>query len=112
MEKSLKTITVLGAGSWGTALAMVLADNHHNVNLWGHNSVQMEEINSRHTNEKYLKNVQLPEEIKGYTDLGKALEGTETVILAVPTKAVREVLQKVQRGCYFSFNDCTCKQRD
>ncbi|MGD6803358.1 NAD(P)H-dependent glycerol-3-phosphate dehydrogenase [Rossellomorea vietnamensis] len=96
MEKPLKTVTVLGAGSWGTALAMVLADNQHRVNLWGHNAVLMEEINARHTNEKYLKGVQLPEGIKGHTDLSKALEGAETVILAVPTKAVREVLQKVK----------------
>ncbi|EDL62823.1 NAD(P)H-dependent glycerol-3-phosphate dehydrogenase [Bacillus sp. SG-1] len=96
MEKPLKTITVLGAGSWGTALAMVLADNGHTVNLWGHNAVQMEEINSKHTNEKYLKNIQLPKGIKGFTDLETALESVETVILAVPTKAVREVLQKVK----------------
>jgi glycerol-3-phosphate dehydrogenase (NAD(P)+) len=97
VEKPLKTVTVLGAGSWGTALAMVLADNQHRVNLWGHNAVLMEEINARHTNEKYLKGIQLPEGIKGHTDLGSALDGAETVILAVPTKAVREVLQKVKK---------------
>ncbi|MGF2616876.1 NAD(P)H-dependent glycerol-3-phosphate dehydrogenase [Rossellomorea vietnamensis] len=96
MENPLKTVTVLGAGSWGTALAMVLADNKHRVNLWGHNAVLMEEINTRHTNEKYLKGIQLPKGIIGHTDLVKALEGAETVILAVPTKAVREVLQKVK----------------
>ncbi|WP_409251188.1 NAD(P)H-dependent glycerol-3-phosphate dehydrogenase [Bacillus sp. SCS-153A] len=98
MEKSLQTITVLGAGSWGTALAMVLADNGHTVNLWGHNAVQMDEINSKHTNEKYLKNIELPEGIKGYSDLDEALKGTGTVILAVPTKAVREVLQRVKNA--------------
>ncbi|WP_136035698.1 NAD(P)H-dependent glycerol-3-phosphate dehydrogenase [Bacillus salacetis] len=93
----MKTITVLGAGSWGTALAMVLADNGHTVNLWGHKAEQMEEINSKHTNEKYLKGIKLPEGIKGFSDLSGALEGVETVILAVPTKAVREVLQKVKK---------------
>ncbi|WP_456274934.1 NAD(P)H-dependent glycerol-3-phosphate dehydrogenase [Bacillus sp. AK031] len=77
---------------------MVLADNHHSVHLWGHNAVQMEEINSRHTNEKYLKNIQLPEQIIGFTDLGEALNGVDTAILAVPTKAVREVLRKVKEA--------------
>ncbi|MED0687340.1 NAD(P)H-dependent glycerol-3-phosphate dehydrogenase [Anoxybacillus ayderensis] len=89
-------VTVLGAGSWGTALAIVLADNGHHVRLWGQRQEQMDEINEKHTNEKYLPNIHLPEAIVGYTDLAKALEGVETVVLAVPTKAIREVLQRVR----------------
>ncbi|KIQ93644.1 Glycerol-3-phosphate dehydrogenase [NAD(P)+] [Anoxybacillus thermarum] len=89
-------VTVLGAGSWGTALAIVLADNGHHVRLWGQRQEQMDEINKKHTNEKYLPNIHLPEEIVGYTDLAQALEGVETVVLAVPTKAIREVLRRVR----------------
>ncbi len=44
-------VTVLGAGSWGTALAIVLADNGHHVRLWGQRQEQMDEINEKHTNE-------------------------------------------------------------
>ncbi|EPZ38435.1 NAD(P)H-dependent glycerol-3-phosphate dehydrogenase [Anoxybacillus ayderensis] len=89
-------VTVLGAGSWGTALAIVLADNGHHVRLWGQRQEQIDEINEKHTNEKYLPNIHLPEAIVGYTDLTQALEGVETVVLAVPTKAIREVLQRVR----------------
>ncbi|MFC4324163.1 NAD(P)H-dependent glycerol-3-phosphate dehydrogenase [Litchfieldia salsa] len=88
-------IIVIGAGSWGTALAMVLADNGHEVRLWGHNKDLISEINQYHTNSRYLPDIKLPEEIIGYHDLEAALEGIHTVVLAVPTKAIREVLQKV-----------------
>ncbi|HHW35955.1 MAG TPA: NAD(P)H-dependent glycerol-3-phosphate dehydrogenase [Bacillales bacterium] len=87
--------TVIGAGSWGTALAIVLADNGHEVRLWGHRVDQINEINSRHTNEKYLPDVELPTSIVGYFDLETAIKDIDTVILAVPTKAIREVLKKL-----------------
>jgi glycerol-3-phosphate dehydrogenase (NAD(P)+) len=92
MLEDRQTITVLGAGSWGTALAMVLADNNHDIRLWGHKQNQIDEINQYHTNQKYLPDVKLPAGIKGYYALDKALDHVETVILAVPTKAIREVI--------------------
>lgn len=88
-------VTVIGAGSWGTALAMVLADNNHEVRLWSHNSMQVEEINQSHTNKKYLPEILLPEKIVGYALLEEALSGVDTIILAVPTKAIREVLRQI-----------------
>lgn len=86
---------MIGAGSWGTALAMVLADNGHEVRLWGHREDQIQEINSRHTNEKYLPDIELPRSILGYTSLAEAIDGLKVIILAVPTKAIREVLQNI-----------------
>jgi len=86
---------VIGAGSWGTALAMVLADNDHEVRLWGHREDQIQEINTHHTNAKYLPGVELPAAIMGYSDIEAALKGINLIILAVPTKAVREVLNKM-----------------
>lgn len=90
------TITVVGAGSWGTALAMVLADNGHKVRLWSHNENQVKEINQYHTNKKYLPEIVLSEQIVGYASLKDALSGVEVIILAVPTKAVREVVGKIR----------------
>ncbi|WP_017755594.1 NAD(P)H-dependent glycerol-3-phosphate dehydrogenase [Calidifontibacillus oryziterrae] len=86
---------MIGAGSWGTALAMVLADNGHEVRLWGHRDDQINEINNDHTNKKYLPDIQLPDNIIGFTSLSSALDGMDTVILAVPTKAIREVVRKI-----------------
>ncbi|MBM7584359.1 glycerol-3-phosphate dehydrogenase (NAD(P)+) [Bacillus pakistanensis] len=95
MDKQMNEVAVIGAGSWGTALAMVLADNDKRVRLWGHKNEQIKEINENHTNEKYLKNVILPQNIIGYTHLKSALAGIDVMILAVPTKAIREVLKQI-----------------
>jgi glycerol-3-phosphate dehydrogenase (NAD(P)+) len=96
MQENKEAIAVVGAGSWGTALAMVLADNGHEVRLWSHNESQVNEINQYHMNKKYLPEIQLPELIAAYASLSDALAGIKTVILAVPTKAIREVLGKVR----------------
>lgn len=92
----MEQIAVLGAGSWGTALSIVLADNGHAVRLWGQRKEQIEEINHKRTNEKYLPGIQLPNAIAGYESLCEALEAIETAVLAVPTKAIRDVLKKVR----------------
>ena len=95
MERRIERVAVVGAGSWGTALAMVLADNGHEVRLWGHKREQINEINEYHTNKKYLPEIYLPESIIGFYDLAEALAGVHTIILAVPTKAIREVTSKI-----------------
>lgn len=96
MHGNKEAVAVVGAGSWGTALAMVLADNGHEVRLWSHNETQVQEINQFHTNKKYLPEIVLPELIIGYASLSDTLAGLKTVILAVPTKAIREVLGKIR----------------
>ena len=55
---------------------------------------KLDEINHFHTNEKYLPDITLPEAIIGYSSLEEALAGIETIVLAVPTKAIREVLRE------------------
>ncbi|AIE60557.1 NAD(P)H-dependent glycerol-3-phosphate dehydrogenase [Bacillus methanolicus] len=96
MERQKEKVAVIGAGSWGTALAMVLADNGHEVRIWGHKPSQIEEINRAHTNQKYLPGISLPESIIGYSSLKEVLKDIEVAILAVPTKAIREVLGKIR----------------
>lgn len=92
----MKKITVIGAGSWGTALSMVLADNRHEVRIFGNKVDQIHEINEKHTNETYLPEIQLPETIKGYGSLEEAMSGIDTVLLVVPTKAIRSVMQQLK----------------
>lgn len=96
MKDTKTAIAVIGAGSWGTALAMVLADNGHEVRLWSHAEDQVKEINEKHTNKKYLPDIVLSDLIVGYASLSDALAGVDTLILAVPTKAIREVIGKVR----------------
>ncbi|MGG3470797.1 NAD(P)H-dependent glycerol-3-phosphate dehydrogenase [Neobacillus pocheonensis] len=96
MLENKEAVAVVGAGSWGTALAMVLADNAHMVRIWSHNEAQVKEINELHTNKKYLPGIDLPELIVGHASLSDALTGVDNVILAVPTKAIREVLGKIR----------------
>lgn len=87
-------VTVCGAGSWGTALAIVLADNGHDVRLWTHRKEQAEAINTTHKNERYLE-IMIPEQIKAYDNLEEAIVDTEAIILVVPTKAMREVCRQL-----------------
>ncbi|SIS37112.1 NAD(P)H-dependent glycerol-3-phosphate dehydrogenase [Salimicrobium flavidum] len=89
-------ITVLGAGSWGTALAMVLADNSHEVRLWAHRREHAEKMKETRENEKYLQDVRLPDNIHITDNLEESIDGVEYLLLAVPTKAVRDVCQSLK----------------
>ncbi|HTP51168.1 MAG TPA: NAD(P)H-dependent glycerol-3-phosphate dehydrogenase [Anaeromyxobacteraceae bacterium] len=83
--------TVLGAGSWGTALASVLASKGYPVTLWGRDGVVVEAVAGRHQNPRYLPGLELPASLFATTQLAKALEGAELVVLAVPSHAMRQV---------------------
>ena len=86
---------MIGAGSWGTALAMVLADNQHEVRLWGHNEKQINEINQFHTNEKYLPGIDLPNKIKGYFSLEASSRRCRNNCIGCSNKSYREVLGNI-----------------
>jgi glycerol-3-phosphate dehydrogenase (NAD(P)+) len=90
----LAIVAVLGAGSWGTALSIVLADNGHQVRLWTYRKEQAEEINETHRNNKYL-DVNIPEAIMAYSNLQSATEGADVIVFVVPTKAIREVSRQL-----------------
>ncbi|WP_195851032.1 NAD(P)H-dependent glycerol-3-phosphate dehydrogenase [Aerococcus tenax] len=90
-----QAISLLGAGSWGTALAMVLAENGHQVTLWTHRQNQADEINQEHTNAAYLKEVTLPKDIVATSDLEAAVKGAQVIGFVVPTNAIRGVADQV-----------------
>lgn len=88
---TMENVTVLGAGSWGTALAIVLAENGHNTIVWTHREDQATEINQHHTNKTYLPHTTLPTSLVATSDLSKAVSHATIIVVAVPTKAIREV---------------------
>ncbi|WP_057829526.1 NAD(P)H-dependent glycerol-3-phosphate dehydrogenase [Liquorilactobacillus cacaonum] len=88
-------VAVVGAGSWGTVLANVLVTNGKKVKIWSRRQNQVDELNQRHTNEAYLPHVELSKKIEASTNLEDVLLGSEVVLLAVPTKAMRTVSHEV-----------------
>ncbi len=86
---------VMGAGSWGTALAKVLADGGNDVTLWTRRAALAREINETHRNTAYLdRNVELPHSIRATDDPAVALAGACTVLLAVPSQSLRANLER------------------
>ena len=89
-----RRVAVLVAGSWGTALASVLADNGCDVTLWTRRTEQADEINRHRTNGAYLPNVVLNERIRAVTDMDEALDGAGLVVFAATSASAREVARK------------------
>ena len=85
-------VAALGGGSWGTALSSVLADNGSDVKLWVRRAESADEINRRHTNEKYLPGMKLSDALVATTSLDDAVDGADFVLSACPSHAVRDVL--------------------
>lgn len=91
----MQKVAVLGAGSWGTALAIVLADNNCDVRLWSHRKEQADEINEQRKNERYLS-VLLPEGLKAYHHIEHAVKDVDAIVFVVPSNAIREVTTKIK----------------
>ena len=89
--------TVLGAGSWGTALASLLAGKGYTVTTWDKDAGVLEDIGRHHRNERYLPGVPLSANLHASPDIAKALEGAELLVLAVPSHAVRGVAIEMKR---------------
>jgi glycerol-3-phosphate dehydrogenase (NAD(P)+) len=86
--------SVIGSGSFGTALANTLAVNCEEVRLWGRDAALADAINTRHENPTYLPGVPLSQRVRATLELKEALEGSELVILATPSHATRDVLSR------------------
>ena len=90
----IRKITVLGDGAWGTALSLTLLDNGHDVTLWGPFAENLREIEKTHRN-KFLKGVDLPENLKVCAEIGSAVSEAEILILAAPSQYMRGTLEKL-----------------
>ena len=80
---------VLGAGSWGTTFAMVLADAGTEVSLWARRPSLADQITSEHVNGDYLPGIVLPDGVRATTDAAAALQNADIVVLAVPSQTLR-----------------------
>ncbi|MEU6642399.1 NAD(P)H-dependent glycerol-3-phosphate dehydrogenase [Saccharomonospora sp. NPDC046836] len=86
---TVQSVTVLGAGSWGTTFAKVLADAGRDVTMWARRPEVAAEIRGEHTNNGYLPGVRLPDRITATTGAAEALAGAQAVVLAVPSQTLR-----------------------
>ncbi len=88
-------ITVLGAGSWGTALALSLANNQQQVKLWGHDRAVLATLERERENARYLPGITFPDTLQVEPDLAQALTHANDVLVVVPSHAFRKVLQQL-----------------
>ncbi|MGJ8581218.1 MAG: NAD(P)H-dependent glycerol-3-phosphate dehydrogenase [Psychromonas sp.] len=90
------TISVLGAGSYGTALALSLARNGHDTLIWGHQSEHIERLQADRENKAFLPNVTFPSRLHPESDLAKCIAATDTLLLVVPSHVFGLVLSQVK----------------
>lgn len=98
MTKPLpRKIAVMGAGSWGTTFAKVMADavveHGIQVDIWARREDAAREINDKHTNSRYLRNTKLPLNITASSDQQAVLSGADLVVLAIPSQSLRAELE-------------------
>lgn len=88
-------ITIIGSGSWGTALAQVLADKQEDVIVYGRNQDEVDDINEGY-NRKFFNNIKINRAIQATSSLEEALADTEVVVMCVPTKVMGDVLREIK----------------
>ncbi|MGM0410501.1 MAG: NAD(P)H-dependent glycerol-3-phosphate dehydrogenase [Bacillota bacterium] len=89
-------ITIIGGGSWGTAIAYLLANNNFNIKLYVRDKELKNNINQQHINNSYFSEKKLPENIIATTDLENSIKNSKTIILSVPTDATRQIMKSIK----------------
>jgi len=87
------SVAVLGAGSWGTALAALIARHGHDTVLWGRDAAAIANLQATHENARYLPGIALPDSLRATSDLADALRGRDLVLVVVPSNAFAETLR-------------------
>lgn len=96
LSLSRSSISVLGAGSYGTALAILLARNGHPTFLWGHDQTEMMQLQKDRCNQKFLPDIPFPDLLSIETDLQKAVALSSILLIVVPSHAFKSVLQQIK----------------
>ena len=91
----MEKIGVIGAGSWGTALAILLNENGNDVTLWSHRAEEAAKVQKDREISK-LPGIHIPESIAVTADLAETVRGKKVLVLVVPSKAVRETAEKMR----------------
>lgn len=94
--RSDKPIAVIGAGSWGTALAILLASNKQSVHLWGWDTQQLRLIEKERVNQRYLPDISLPTSLKVCFEAKTTLREVNDILLVVPAKGIKETLRQIK----------------
>lgn len=92
----MEHIAILGAGSWGTALAVHLGRKGYNVKLWGRNPEHIDSIIRESQNKRYLPNINLSPHIEPTAKIEEAVATAEIVVLSVPSQAVRSIVKTIK----------------
>ena len=92
----MKKMCVIGAGSWGSALALSLHKNNHKVFMWTRDNEQVKEINDTRKNSKFLPEIIFPEDLIVSNDLEEVIKDSRIIVLAVPSQAVRSVCKQIK----------------
>lgn len=91
----MNKIAFVGGGSFGTALAVLLSKKGLECSVWCHSENTVNDINVKRENTKYLKGIIIPEKVTAYSDIEETIKGSKVVVLAVPSKAIREMARKI-----------------
>lgn len=91
-----QSVCVLGGGSFGTALANIMANNGHQVSQWMRNEEQVEEINLTGLNSRYLPNAPLHRELLATSNLEEAIRASDTIFVSIPSKSFEQVVDRIK----------------
>ena len=92
----MSRVTFLGGGSFGTALAVLLAEKNNIVNIYNRDKKVVDEINIKRTNEKYMKDLIIPENVTAFVDISEAIEGADYIVLSVPSHVIRSMCRSIK----------------
>ena len=89
----MNNVTIIGDGGWGTALALVLQRNNHNVTVWGYSEKNIDIINKKKENIHYLPNIPIPSDINWTSSVKEAVSYAELVVIVIPSKFFKKTIE-------------------